>query len=77
MDGSTAPIDDSVLELLAERARTHPLVETVRTEHTSGILSLVVVELDRDRYPDRIQDARIEIRWYTNGDYNFALLDKS
>jgi len=75
MDGSAAPIDDSVLELLAERARTHPLVETVRTEHTSGILSLVVVELDRDRYPDRIQDARIEIRWYTNGDYNFHYIE--
>jgi len=75
MDGSAAPIDDSVLELLAERARTHPLVETVRTEHTGGILSLVVVELDRNRYPDRIQAARIEIRWYTNGDYNFHYIE--
>ncbi len=55
MDGSAAPIDDSILELLTERARTHPLAETVRTEYTSGILSLVVVKLDRDRYPDRIQ----------------------
>ena len=75
MDGSAAPIDDSILELLAERARTHPLAKTVHTEYTSGILSLVVVELDRDQYPDRIQGARIEIRWYTNGDYNFHYIE--
>jgi hypothetical protein len=75
MDGSAAPIDDSILELLAERARTHPLAETVHTEYTSGILSLVIVELDRNQYPDRIQGARIEIRWYTNGDYNFHYVE--
>jgi hypothetical protein len=75
MDGPAEPIDDSILELLAERARTHPLAETVRTEYTSGMLSLVVVALDDDRYPDWIQDARIEIRWYTNGDYNFHYIE--
>ena len=75
MDGSAAPIDDSILELLAERARTHPLAKTVRTQYTSGILSLVVVELDRDQYPEWIQRARIEIRWYTNGDYNFHYIE--
>jgi len=68
MDGSAAPIDDAVLELIVDRAQTHSLVEAVHTEHTGGVTSLVTIELDCDRYPDNIQDARIEIQWYTNGD---------
>lgn len=75
MDGSAAPIDDAVLELLAERARTHSLIEAVHTEHTSGILTLVTIRLDSDRYPDAVEDARIEIQWYTNGDYNFHYVE--
>lgn len=75
MDGTGAPVDDAVLEGTANRARTHSLVETVRTEQTESTVSMVVLELDGDRYPDRVQAASVEIQWYTNGDYNFHYVE--
>lgn len=75
MSSSAAPIDDAVLGTIAERARTHSLIETVRTEQTGGMLSMVSAILDSDRYPPRIQEARLDIQWYTNGDYNFHYVE--
>jgi len=67
---SAAPVDDAVLEILRQRGATHPLVERVRTERTGATLSTVVLVLDGDRYPDSVGDARLEIQWFVNGDYN-------
>lgn len=75
MCSSAAPIDDAVLESFAERARTHQLIRTVQSEQTDGMVSMVAVALDLDRYPPHIQDARLEIQWYTNGDYNFHYVE--
>jgi len=75
MDSSVAPIDDAVLRTIAERARTHPLIETVQTAQTGGIPSMVFAILDPDRYPPDIEEAKLEIRWYTNGDYNFHYIE--
>ncbi len=77
MCSSAAPIDDAILRTIAERARTHSLIETVRTERTDGMLSMVVAVLDLDRYPPDIREARLEIQWYTNGDYNFHYVERS
>jgi hypothetical protein len=75
MSSSAAPIDDAVLETIAERARMNPLIKTVQTEQTGGMVSMVVAILDLDRYPQQIQEARLEIQWYTNGDYNFHYVE--
>jgi len=75
MDGSAAPIDSAILDMLSNRAQTHSLVETVRTEQTGGMTSLVMVKLDGERYPNSIKKGRIEIQWYTNGDYNFHYIE--
>lgn len=75
MSSSAAPIDDAILETIAERARTHSLTKTVRTERTGEMISMVVAILDSDRYPPNVQEARLEIRWYTNGDYNFHYME--
>jgi hypothetical protein len=75
MSSSAAPIDDAVLETIAERARTHSLIETVQTERTGEMVSMVVAILDSDRYPPHIEEVRLEIQWYTNGDYNFHYVE--
>ena len=67
--GPAAPIDEAVVERFFERSQTHPLVETVTGDRTGGTLTVVHVTFDLDQYPDRIQEAKLEIRWYTNGDY--------
>lgn len=69
MGSNAAPIDDAVLEAVYERARTHPLTETVSGDRTGGTLTQVTVSFDPDQYPERVQTARLDIQWYTNGDY--------
>jgi hypothetical protein len=39
------------------------------------MVSMVVGILDPDRYPPHTQEARLEIQWYTNGDYNFHYVE--
>ena len=75
MSSSAAPIDDAVLETIAERARTHSLIETVQTERTGEMVSMVVAIFDAGRYPPHIREARLEIQWYANGDYNFHYVE--
>ena len=75
MNGSAAPTDSAILEMLSNRAQTHSLVKTVRTEQTGGTTSLIIIKLDGDRYPNSVKKARIEIQWYTNGDYNFHYIE--
>lgn len=75
MGRPAAPIDSAVLETVRDRLRTHPLVESVRTESTGSSISQVVAALDPDRYPAEVEAARIEIRWYENDDYNFHYVE--
>lgn len=75
MSSSAAPIDDVVLESIAERARAHQLVKRVQSEQTGGMVSTVVATLDPGRYPPHVQEARLEVQWYTNGDYNFHYVE--
>lgn len=69
MSGAAAPIDDTVLEAIRTRVQTHSLIGSVATERTGNTLSLVRLECDIARYPDQVNEARLEVRWYTNGDY--------
>lgn len=69
--GPAAPIDEAIMNSFFRRSQTHPLVETVSGDRTGGTLTVVRVVFDADQYPDRIQEATVEIRWHTNGDYNF------
>jgi hypothetical protein len=75
MGPKAAPIDEAVLETVYERARAHPLIETVNGDRTDGTLTQVNVSFDPDQYPDRIQAASLEIQWYTNGDYNLHYIE--
>mgnify|MGYP000447452563 CR=1 FL=1 len=73
-DGGS-PVDGAVLETIYDRAQTHSLVGTVRAERTDATISRVVIALDLDQYPDHIQDARLEIRWFRNDDYSFHYVE--
>lgn len=73
--GSSAPVDDGVLGELCDRAVTHPLVARVERDRTAGTLSTVVLVLDDVQYPGWVEEARLDIRWYTNGDYTFHYIE--
>ena len=69
MDSPAAPIDESVLETLYQRAETHPLTQTVQGDRTGRTLTQLTVLFDTDQYPAHIHTARLEIQWYQNEDY--------
>lgn len=75
MDRPAAPIDTAVLETIRDRLRTHSLVDSVRMEQTDGPISQLVVAIDPDRYPDHVNEARLEIQWFRNEDYNFHYIE--
>lgn len=75
MSGSVAPVDEAVMQTIQDRAQSHPLIETVTAERTGGTISTVRAECDPTRYPARVDRARLEIQWYTNGDYNFQYIE--
>lgn len=75
MGGAGAPIDGAILEDFRDRARTHELVESVRTDRTGGTPSMLVVDFDTDRYPSHVTEASLEIQWYRNDDYNFHYVE--
>jgi hypothetical protein len=76
MDEPAAPIDSTALDAICDRARTHSLVEQIRREQTGSSVSMVVLRLSTDRYPEYVQEARVEIQWYTNDDYNFHYVEQ-
>jgi hypothetical protein len=65
-----APVDSAVLQRFRDRARSHPLVAETNAERTGGAITTLVLVLAADQYPDRIDEARLEIQWYENGEYN-------
>lgn len=73
---TAAPIDDSVLETFYERAQVHPLIDTVDGDWSDETLTQVDVTFDIDQYPEQVQAAKLEMRWYTNDDYNFQYIEK-
>jgi hypothetical protein len=75
MAGSAAPIDAAVMEEIRTRMQTHPVIESVTAERTGDTISLLELACDLERYPEGIEDARLEIRWYTNGDYNVHYIE--
>jgi len=75
MADSAAPVDAAVMEDIRSRMQTHPVIESVTAERAGDTISLLELEIDLDRYPEGIDEARLEIRWYTNGDYNMHYIE--
>ena len=75
MDANAAPIDEAVLETVYQRSRAHPLIEAVDGDRSSGTLTQVTVSFDPGQYPEQVRAARLEIQWYTNGDYNLHYIE--
>lgn len=72
-DRQSAPIDRSALEAIAEIARGHELVASADVNDvlpSADSHAQVVVALDARQYPSSITDARLEVQWYENDDYN-------
>lgn len=66
--GSPAPIDRPILELLRDRLAGTEQVKTARIDE-EGHTELRVTVADA-YYPEFVEEATLQIRWYTNDDFS-------
>jgi len=60
---------------MAERAQTHPLVETWTFQPDSISPRRCTLQLDDEQYPSAVVDTRLDIRWYRGNDYTLHYLE--
>lgn len=73
--GSTGPPDRQTLRLLERQLTSDPLVAETRFEPESYEPRLLRALLDAGRYPDQVTAARVDIRWFTTGDFSIHYLE--
>lgn len=75
-DDHGAPLDVPTLTLLARRADAHPLVDgwTFRPDSVSP--RRLELRLDAGQYPSAVEVAKVDVRWFENGDYTFHYVER-
>jgi len=68
-DIGSAPIDDDRLDVIAERFATDDRFTSIEDDSTF-ISNRVVYIYDSGLYPSAVQQARLEIVWFENGDFS-------
>ncbi|MCD2200746.1 MULTISPECIES: hypothetical protein [unclassified Halobacterium] len=72
---STGPPDRQTLRLLERHLASDPLVETTTFDPTPHEPRLLHAHLDTARYPASTTTARLDVRWFTTGDFSFHYLE--
>lgn len=63
-------LDVPTLGIIGQRAASHPLVESWAFDPSSISPRLIRVHLDANAFPEQIDAARLDVRWFTNGDHS-------
>lgn len=74
-DRSGSPLDVPTLEIMGQRATSHPLVAGWRFRPDAISPRFLEIDLNDGRYPDDIRTARLEIRWFEDGAYSIHYLE--
>lgn len=69
-------LDVPTLQTLAQRASTHSLAEDWAFDPSSLSPRLLQIHLDADRFPSDVTVVRIDVRWFTTGDYSFHYVEE-
>lgn len=69
--GSTGPPDRQTLRLLERQLAAESLVEETGFDPDTHEPRLLRAELDAGQYPKSTVSVRIDIRWFTTGDFSF------
>lgn len=70
------PLDVATLEIIAQRAGTHPLVDRWEFQPDAMSPRRLELHLDGDQYPPPVVTPRLDIRWYDGGDYTVHYIEK-
>lgn len=71
----TGRLDVPTLQTIGQRAASHPLVESWAFDPSSISPRLLRIHLDSSGYTEDIDAARLDARWFTNGDYSMHYLE--
>ncbi|AEH35981.1 hypothetical protein [Halopiger xanaduensis] len=74
-EGPSGPLDVPTLEVLARRGSSHPLVAAWAFRPDSISPRVLELELDRTQYPGTVASVRVDVRWFTGGDYTVHYLE--
>lgn len=69
-------LDVPTLKTLAQRAITHSLINEWEFDPSSLSPRMLRLSLDADSYPTNVTNVRIDVRWFTSGDYSFHYLEE-
>lgn len=72
---STGPPDRQTLRLLERILADEPMVATTAFEPDSYEPTLLRALIEADRYPSEVEAARLDIRWYTSGNFSIHYLE--
>ena len=72
---SSGPLDVATLEVLAQRSVTHSFVDGWEYQHDSMSPRRLELYLDENQYPSPITEARLDLRWFEDGDYTVHYLE--
>ena len=72
---STGPPDRQTLRLLERHLTTEPLVAETAFEPDSYEPRLLEVVFDAERYPASVTAARLDVRWFTTGDFSIHYVE--
>lgn len=73
---ATGPPDRQTLRLLERHLASDSLVAETAFDPDSYEPRLLQVLLDAGQYPDSVTAARLDIRWFTTGDFSFHYVEE-
>lgn len=72
---STGRLDVPTLRTVGRRAVSHPLVASWRFRPSSAAPRNLEVEIDATAYPSGGDSVRLDVHWFTTGDYYFHYVE--
>ena len=73
---STGPPDRQSLRLLERHFDSESLVSATTFEPTVHGPRLLRVEMDTEAYPESVTTARLDVRWFTTGDFSLHYVEE-
>ncbi|MFC7043313.1 hypothetical protein [Halonotius sp. GCM10025705] len=73
--GSTGPPDRQTLRLLERQCATTPLVTNTEFQPSATEPRRLMATLDTDAFPETVATARLDIRWFTTGDFSLHYIE--
>jgi len=73
---SGGPLDIPTVEVLAQRADTHPLVDGWAFQPDAISPRRLELHLDDNQYPPPVEEVRLDVRWFQGGDYTVHYLER-